>query len=141
MKLYVKSSEEHQRSETSGAAMRRKKREAEARGREGSELLATDGDWELWTPKNYYGSVYLGRLYSDKQALWDTCASYTDEWFNQYSKRGPLYVIVNKATGEKYQAQLESKMFFDANDRNAGGIEGLEDFCQDKPNIDAYLFG
>ena len=128
-------------SETSGAAMRRKNREAVQRGREGAELLLTDGDWELWTPKNWYGSVYLGGLYSDTQALWDTCAKNGDpRWFDLYNNKGSLYIIVNKNTGDKYQAQFETDSFFDAKDHNKGGIEGLRDFCADKPGIYDFFF-
>ena len=58
-------------SETSGAAMRRKKREAEQKGKEGAELLATDGEWELWTPHTFEASVYLANKGGNK-AIWDT---------------------------------------------------------------------
>ena len=120
-------------SETSGAAMRRKKREADQRGREGSELLATDGEWELWTPKTWYGSVYLGKLYSDERARWDTCALAEPRWFENYNARGPLYVFVNKNTGEKYQSHpATNSWFYDMYD-HPKGKQAFIDFIDEHP--------
>lgn len=128
-------------SETSGAATRRRKREFEQKAKEGIELMVSDGDWEVWTPKTWEGSCYLGGLYSDTQAFWDTCAiSGNPRWFDMYNERGPLYVIVNRNTGEKYQAHFETDSFYDEKDHNIGGIDGLHDFCIDKPGLYEFFF-
>ena len=113
-------------SETSGAAMRRRKREAAAAAEQaiadGADLLATDGDWELWTPKTFEASIALGRR-GGVQAVWDTCWSgdFRGRYFDHYTKKGPLYIFINKSTGEKYQYHPASRedWFFDSRDRFA----------------------
>ena len=120
-------------SETSGAAMRRKKKEAEQRGREGSELLATDGEWELWTPKNFAGSMYLAKLYSDEKARWDTAYEGGQYYWDAYNDRGPLYIFVNKNTGEKYQSHPASNSwFYDIYD-HPKGKQAFIDFINEHP--------
>jgi len=120
-------------SETSGAAMRRKKREAEQKGTEGAELLATDGEWELWTPHTFEASVYLANKGGNK-AIWDTAyEGGGSHYFDMYTEKGPLYIFINKATGEKYQSHPATKSwFFDAKDRNYGR-DALEAFCCKHP--------
>jgi hypothetical protein len=105
-----------------------------------ARLLASDGAWELWEPTTFAANQALASLYSDHKAIWDTAANQGEIWFNRYSEEGPLYVLVNKTTGEKYQIQIETDSFFDEYDHNMGGIAGLENFCMDKPNI-AAVFG
>ena len=128
-------------SETSGAAMRRKKREFEQKAKEGAELLATDGDWELWTPKTFEASVYLGRK-GGVQARWDTCWSgdIHGRYFNVFNSKGPLYIFINKSTGEKYQYHPASRKdwFFDANDKYLGE-QALVDFICEHPAFADYF--
>jgi hypothetical protein len=122
-------------SETSGAAMRKKKRAFSTKGKEDSKLLATDGEWELYTPESWESAVYLGSLYSDEKARWAT-SNYSDShWFDHYNKYGPLYIFVNKSTGEKYQScPATGSWFFDTYDRNLGE-QALCDFLNEHPNF------
>ena len=109
-------------SETSGAAMRRKKKEFEQKAKEGAELLATDGDWELWTPKTFEASVYLARkgVSRDDAARWDTAYDGDNYYFNWFTKKGPLYIFINKANPkEKYQYHEETNSFYDQYDRQS----------------------
>lgn len=120
-------------SETSGAAMRKKKREAEQRGREGAKLLATDGDWELWTPKTFEGSSYLAKLYSKEKAVWDTAYDGSRHYWDRYNELGPLYIFVNKNTGEKYQSHpATNSWFYDMYDHSKGK-QAFIDFIDEHP--------
>ena len=119
-------------SETSGAAMRKQKRAFAQAAKTGAKLLATDGEWELYTPENFESSAYLARLGGD-MARWSTAASNGQYYFDAYNKNGPLYIFVNKVTGEKYQSHPASaSWFYDANDRELGKA-ALVDFCCEHP--------
>ncbi len=116
-------------SETSGAAMRKKKRI----GKEGAKLLATDGEWELWQPTTWEASIYLAGLGGQK-ATWVNAYSGDDRWFRYYADKGPFYVFINKSNpAEKYQSHPATKSwFFDAKDRNLGE-QALIDFLDEHP--------
>ena len=103
-------------SETSGAAMRRNKKEAAA----SAELLATDGDWELWTPHTFEASIYLAGL-GGKKAVWDTAYEGNGSYyFDHFTKTGPLYIFINKNNPEeKYQYHKETNSFYNQDDRQA----------------------
>ena len=125
-------------SETSGAANRRRKREFEQKAREGAELLATDGEWELWTPHNYEASIYISRMgigndYTNRPR-WDTAHEGYDYYFKSYNDRGPLYIFVNTANpAEKYQSHPASKLWFvDIND-HVYDEQALIDFLDEHP--------
>lgn len=120
-------------SKTSGAAMRKLKREIERKGREGSELLATDGEWELWTPKTFEGSSYLAKLYSKEKAIWDTAYEGDRYYWDRYNELGPLYIFVNKNTGEKYQSHpATNSWFYDIYDHSKGK-QAFIDFINEHP--------
>jgi hypothetical protein len=125
-------------SETSGAAMRRKKREFEQKAQEGTNLVVSDGEWEVYIPENWEAAIKLASLYSDEKALWCTSAKDTDYYYRAYSSRGPLYIIVNRGTGEKYQIHFETNSFFDAKDHNVGK-EWFYDLCAEHPAIADYF--
>ena len=126
-------------SETSGAAMRRKKREAEQRGREGSELLATDGEWELWSPKTHYGAVYIAKLYGGEYPRWDICYHSAPQWFDHTAKYGPIYIFVNQNSGEKYVSQPSTKSwFYDVYD-SPKGEQALIRFLDEHPAFAEYF--
>lgn len=124
-------------SETSGAAMRRKKREFEAKAKEGSELLATDGDWELWTPNTFEASVYLAGRGGDK-ARWDTAyEGQGSRWFDIYTERGPLYIFIKTSDpSQKYQYHPATDSFYDKYDRQAD----FDSFIDEHPRF-AEFFG
>jgi len=112
--------------------------EAEQKGREGSELLATDGDWELWTPKTFDGAMWLtnirGKYSTGDKAVWDIgYQGNGDRYFEYCSARGPIYIFINKSTGEKYISHPGTKAwFYDANDRPLGE-QALIDFLDEHP--------
>ena len=78
-----------------------------------AKLIFSDNKWEIWVPETYAASCTLG-----KGTEWCTADSRTDEYYNQYTNEGDLYVFINKQNPkEKYQLHIESKSLMDANDR------------------------
>lgn len=109
-------------------------------GRKDAELLATDGSWELWTPHTFEASIYLARKGADRDhwARWDTAYEGNGSWyFDQFSKKGPLYIFINKADPiDKYQYHAETNSFYDWDDRPAD----FESFICEHPAF-AEFFG
>ena len=125
-------------SETSGAAMRKKKKEIAQKAKEGAKLLATDGDWELYTPTTWEAAVYLTSELGDR-AVWDTGYMGDNIYFERYSAKGPIYIMINRNTGEKYQSQPATKSwFYDAKDREKGE-QALIDFLDEHPAFAEYF--
>ena len=91
--------------------------------------VATDGEWEMWKPTTFETCKELAG-----GARW--CFANGDgRWFDTYINRGPLYIFVNKNTGEKYASHPETKSwFFDADDRNRGK-EVFISFLDEHPNF------
>ena len=120
-------------SETSGAAMRRKKKALAKEAEEGTQLLATDGDWELYDVKNYAAALKLSTMYGGGKAKWSIAYSGDSFYFDHMIKRGPIYVFVNKSSGEKYASQpATNQWFYDADDRGYGK-QAFIDFIDEHP--------
>lgn len=75
-------------------------------------LIYEDSDWEIWIPETYAASCKLGQ-----GSKWCTASTETSEYFDDYSKDGGLYIILNKYNEkEKYQFHIESDSYMDIND-------------------------
>lgn len=48
---------------------------------------------------------------------WCTASGKRDTYYRDYIAKGPLYIIINRQTGEKYQISYEAGQFMDKNDR------------------------
>ena len=100
-------------------------KKAHKAGDSDKKFLCEDGDWELWTPLTYEGSIALARSGGGPQAEWCTAWTRSDNYYRSYTSRGPLYIFLNKNnTGEKYQSHFGSdghnSWFYDARDREQG---------------------
>ena len=97
------------------------KKEAHSADIEDKKLLATDGNWELWTPLSYPGSISLAREGGVK-AEWCTAYEGDDSYYQDYTSQGPLYIFINKNNPkEKYQTHFETKSwFFNIHDNDLG---------------------
>lgn len=100
-------------------------KQAHAASDQDKKFLCEDGDWELWTPLSYAGSIALARSGGGKQAEWCTAWTRSDSYYRSYTSRGPLYIFLNKNnTGEKYQSHFGSdgqhSWFYDINDHEQG---------------------
>jgi hypothetical protein len=77
------------------------------------EVPYEDESWKVVIPKSYDASCYWG-----SGTRWCTATRETSDWYNEYSSQGPLYIIIDKKTEDKYQFHFESEQFMDKNDRD-----------------------
>jgi hypothetical protein len=95
--------------------------------REGAEVVYEDSEWKIVIPHTEEASCIYGA-----NTRWCTAAR-EDNMFEYYNKQGPLYININKQTGEKYQFHFESDSFMDAEDeeislRKIGLSEGVIEY-------------
>ena len=64
----------------------------------GAEPVYDDNKWIVIVPKTKEAAIYYG-----KGTRWCTAATESTNLFDSYNSRGPLYININKETGEKYQ--------------------------------------
>ena len=105
------------------------------------DVVYQDEKWFVLVPKSYEASVYWG---SDTK--W--CTAYKDSrhYYDSYSKKGKLYININKETREKYQFHFETDSFMDSEDETImdpileriDATEGLRNFY--KETIPQELF-
>lgn len=70
-----------------------------------------DDTWLVVIPHTIEASRKYGA-----NTKWCTTDKESDEWFNHYNEQGPLYININKKTGDKYQFHFETNNFMDAED-------------------------
>ena len=97
------------------------KKDAHNANNEDKKLLATDGNWELWTPLSYPGSISLAREGGVK-AEWCTAYEGDDSYYQDYTSQGPLFIFINKNNpSEKYQTHFETdSWFYNLGDKDLG---------------------
>lgn len=69
-----------------------------------------DDEWLIIVPKTEEASCYYGA-----NTKWCT-AGRKDNEFERYAEQGPLFIIINKKTGEKWQFHFETEVFTDDED-------------------------
>ena len=82
---------------------------------EEAEKLYEDNNHVLWIPKTHNASCQLG-----SQTTWCTAAnsSASLKHFQNYTKDGPLFILINKQTNDKWQFHKESRQYMDKADQN-----------------------
>jgi hypothetical protein len=71
------------------------------------EVVFENASWKIVIPKTFAAAVKWG-----KHTAWDTAnAREGERYFNYYNERGPLYIIINKETKEKYQYHKDAGLF------------------------------
>jgi hypothetical protein len=96
--------------------------------------LATDGEWELWSPATWEGVQKIASIGGNK-ARWCFAYSGNDRYWRTYTDKGPLYIFVNTATGEKYASHPATKSwFYDDFDREQG-LKALTKFLDEHPKF------
>jgi len=114
------------------------KKQAHHANTDDKEFCVEDGDWEVWKPLTYPGSISLAREGGTK-ATWCTAYEGDDYYWRSYSRRGPLYIFLNtKNPNEKFQLHFESNSWYDINDRSKG-LAQFYKFCSEHPNFQAYF--
>jgi hypothetical protein len=95
--------------------------------KEGAEVVYEDSEWKIVIPHTEEASCIYGA-----HTKWCT-AGREDNMFDYYNKQGPLYININKVTGDKYQFHFESSSFMDAEDeeislKKIGLSEGAKNY-------------
>ena len=78
--------------------------------RRGLEIVFDSARWAVGIPRTKESSVAFG-----KDANWCT-AQATRNMYERYTDRGPLYIVLDKASGELFQFQFQYREFRDAGD-------------------------
>ena len=96
-----------------------------------AELVYDGSNWEILIPKSREAACHFG-----SNTRWCTAGS-SNNYYDHYSKQGPLYIIVNKKDpADKYQFHFESDQYMDKEDRSVSkyiGIYGLDEFMESLP--------
>ena len=71
------------------------------------------GNFDIYSPNTYQASCKLGQ-----GTTWCTASNSNDNWYNNYTARGPLYILINyKDPTEKYQIHFETNSFMNKDDK------------------------
>lgn len=98
----------------------------------GTEIVYADDDWTIYIPYTYTGSVRAASLGGDR-AAWCTANPQSTHYWESYSSRGPLYIIVNnKDNTDKYQLNIDIRS-------GSPRIDGHMDRHDYPFNVDAFL--
>lgn len=79
-----------------------------------AEIVYEDNDVRVIQPKDQDAACYYGQ-----GTRWCTAATKGDNYFDNYNKSGPLYIIIPKKPkykGEKYQLHINEKQFMNEKD-------------------------
>ena len=103
-----------------------------------AEKVYEDEEWLVIVPKTKEAAIEYG-----KGTQWCTAATTSDNMFDSYNSEGPLYININKKSGEKFQFHFESYQFMDERDEPCGAILKREDKlfqfykqkCEQKGNL------
>jgi len=79
--------------------------------KDGAEVVYEDSEWKIVIPHTEEASCIYGA-----HTKWCT-AGRENNMFDYYNQKGPLYISINKVTGEKYQFHFESGSFMDTEDK------------------------
>ena len=90
--------------------------------KEGAEKVYEDNEWLVVIPHTRAAAIEYG-----KGTQWCTAATESYNYFEHYNEQGPLYININKKTGDKYQFHFESEQFMNVNDEDCGGVLTKED--------------
>tara|TARA_Y100000310_G_scaffold303153_1_gene341214 strand:+ start:1018 stop:2289 length:1272 start_codon:yes stop_codon:yes gene_type:complete len=95
-----------------------------------AEMVYDGPNWEILIPKSRDAACHYG-----SNTRWCTAGS-SNNYYDHYSKQGPLYIITNKKDHtDKYQFHFESNQFMDKEDRNVS----LSPFLNDRPELKEFF--
>lgn len=95
-----------------------------------AELVYDGPNWEILIPQSREASCHYGA-----NTRWCTAGS-SNNYYDHYSKQGPLYIITNKKDPtDKYQFHFESNQFMDKEDRSVS----LSPFLNDRPELKEFF--
>ena len=95
-----------------------------------AELVYDGSNWEILIPKSREAACHFG-----SNTRWCTAGS-SNNYYDHYSKQGPLYIIVNKKDpADKYQFHFESDQYMDKEDRSVD----LPQFLNSSPELKEFF--
>ena len=116
------------------------------------KFLVSDGDWEVYTPNTFAGSIALAEVGCDKtkpylypqadadnmKARWCTAAN--EGYYNRYTRQGPLYIFINRNDPiNKYQSCPASQDWWYNKDDREQGRRAFFKFCDEHPAIKDFF--
>jgi len=78
---------------------------------EAEKVLETP-NWLIIHPKTHKADCYYGA-----NTKWCTASKDNDSWFEEYNAKGPLFILINKKNGKKYQFHFETLSFMNELDK------------------------
>jgi hypothetical protein len=90
------------------------------------ERIFSSNEWLIIVPLTYEASCKYGA-----GTRWCTASSKYSNFYEQYSKDGPLYILIHKETQEKWQFHFQSDSFMDSRDDQIS----LRAFVKDYPEL------
>jgi hypothetical protein len=103
-----------------------------------------DAEVRIVVPEDEPAACYYGR-----GTRWCTAATQGTNYYNHYSRQGPLYILIPtkaKYEGEKYQLHFPSEQFMDENDDSVSLTYIIDDrfhlvdfFKQQEPELQDYV--
>ena len=95
-----------------------------------AELVYDSSKWDVVIPKSREAACHHG-----SNTRWCTAGS-SNNYYDHYSKQGPLYIITNKKDPtDKYQFHFESNQYMDKEDRQ---VE-LSKFLNERPELKEFF--
>jgi len=96
-----------------------------------AELIHNSEDYKIVIPHSHKASCYFGR-----NTKWCTTARDDSKFHDEYSKEGPLHVILHKPSNTRWQLHFESGQFTDEKDNEID----LEKFVAKHPKVWELLY-
>lgn len=101
-------------------------KEAIKKAEKDAEKIYQSENYLILVPQTQEASCAYGR-----GTRWCTAATGSHNYFNTYNRQGPLYIIINKKTQDKYQFHFQSQQYMDSDDYQLD----LEEFFNDNKEV------
>lgn len=95
-----------------------------------SEIVLNSSRYLILSPKTKEASVFFGR-----NTRWCTASAYGFNYFDDYNKDGPLYIVLDKPNNSRWQLHFETHQFMDETDSPID----LAAFLTQHPEVDEAL--
>ena len=79
----------------------------------GAEKVYEDGQWLIIIPHTKEAAILYG-----KNTEWCTAAEKSENMFDYYNKKGPLYINIDKVNNRKYQFHFETSSYMNEEDES-----------------------
>lgn len=96
-----------------------------------AEKVYDSENYLILIPKTKEASCAYGR-----GTRWCTASTGSYNYFDQYNKEGPLYIVIDKQSNQKYQFHFQSSQFMDSED---SPIEDLSNFFDSHKEIEPIM--